>query len=196
MRSRALQTAMQVTEGDWIHDNCIVQLGAPLSRNHADHRRFHFPHSAAPLLTAASRPASSALNSTVAALRSSGPSRRLRLEHARPSDSRTVGHPTISTSRSRSATRRRTRASCWKSFSPKNARHRPLSDSSLVTTVATPVKWPGREAPSRRSARGSGSTLVSGSPGVHLLRRRREQQSDANRLSHRDVLVQVGRVLR
>ena len=39
----------------------------------------------------------------------------------------------------------RTMASCWKSFSPKKARHGPASESSLVTTVATPAKWPGRD---------------------------------------------------
>ena len=55
-------------------------------------------------------------------------------------------------------------ASCWKSFSPKKARQGPASEISLVTTVATPAKWPGRDWPSRRAASEPGSTTVAGAP--------------------------------
>ena len=39
-------------------------------------------------------------------------------------------------------------ASCWKSFSPKYARQGPATLNSLVTTVVTPSKCVGRDAPS------------------------------------------------
>ena len=72
----------------------------------------------------------------------------LRLDIARPSGSRTVGCPITSTPRSRSADSRRTTASCWKSFSPNTATSGRTAVNSLVTTVVTPSKWPGRAAPS------------------------------------------------
>ena len=59
-------------------------------------------------------------------------------------------------------------ASCWKSFSPKKARQLPASEMSLVTTVATPAKCPGRDAPSRHSANRPGSTLVEGTPSGYI----------------------------
>ncbi len=40
-------------------------------------------------------------------------------------------------------------ASCWKSFSPKKAMSGMTWLKSLHTTVATPSKWPGREAPQK-----------------------------------------------
>src|SRR5438876_696191 len=83
---------------------------------------------------------------------------------ARPSGSRTVGHPTTDTGRSRSWTMRVTRASCWASFSPKYAVHGPARLKSFVTTVKTPPKCPGRDAPSSRVPRGPASTVTPGRP--------------------------------
>ena len=51
--------------------------------------------------------------------RSAADRRTLRLERASPSGSRTMGQPTTSTGSERSSARRRTTASCWKSFNPK-----------------------------------------------------------------------------
>ena len=42
-------------------------------------------------------------------------------------------------------------ASCWKSFSPNTAHCGRTAANSFVTTVVTPSKWPGREAPSMPS---------------------------------------------
>jgi hypothetical protein len=46
---------------------------------------------------------------------------------------------------------RRMMASCWKSFSPNSAQWGRTAANSLVTTVVTPSKWPGLDAPSIRS---------------------------------------------
>ena len=62
---------------------------------------------------------------------------------ARPSGSRSVGTPATSTGRSRSRTKRRTTASCWASFSPRNSTSGCTTPSSLVTMTATPSKWLG-----------------------------------------------------
>ena len=72
----------------------------------------------------------------------------MRLDIARPSGSRTVGQPTTSTGNDRSAAMRRITASCCQSFSPKYAWHGPAMLKSLATTVATPAKCVGRDAPS------------------------------------------------
>ena len=59
---------------------------------------------------------------------------------------------------------RRITAICWKSFSPKYARVGRVMAKSLLTICATPLKWPGRIAPSITSATGPRSnTRVSGS---------------------------------
>ena len=57
--------------------------------------------------------------------RSSAVRYALRLDIASPSGSRTSGHPTTVTGRSRSRAIRRTTASCWKSLRPKYAWHGP-----------------------------------------------------------------------
>src|SRR5205823_2429723 len=71
-----------------------------------------------------------------------------RLDIASPSGSRTVGQPTTETGNDRSAAMRRITASCCQSFSPKYASHGPAMLNSLATTVATPAKCVGRDAPS------------------------------------------------
>src|SRR5262245_16425533 len=86
------------------------------------------------------------------------PRRRLRLERATPSSSRTVGTPTISMPKSRSAVMRRMTASCWKSFSPNTATCGRTAWKSLVTTVVTPRKCPGRAAPQSGALSRSTST--------------------------------------
>ena len=58
-------------------------------------------------------------------------------------------------------------ASCWKSFSPNTATSGAVAASSLVTTVTTPSKWPGRIAPSRGVASEPGTTVVS-NPGAYI----------------------------
>ena len=75
----------------------------------------------------------------------------LRELRARPSGSRTIGQTTISVARRKSATMRRSTATCAASFWPKKARSGSAAIRSLATTVATPRKWPGRDLPSRRS---------------------------------------------
>ena len=66
----------------------------------------------------------------------------MRLLIARPSDSRTIGAPTISTGIARSRTICRSTASCWKSFSPKAATWQRESPKSRATTVVTPSEVP------------------------------------------------------
>src|SRR3954451_13620664 len=95
--------------------------------------------------------ASSPRLSARARRRSSGARRTLRLDSARPSGSRTVSTASTRTPSSRSRTSRRMTASCWASFSPKYATSGRMMVKSLVTTVATPSKWPGRCAPSSAS---------------------------------------------
>jgi hypothetical protein len=55
---------------------------------------------------------------------------------------------------------RRTIANCWKSLRPNTATCGRVAPKSLVTTVVTPRKWPGRTGPSSRSASAPGSTWV------------------------------------
>ena len=62
--------------------------------------------------------------------------------------------------KSRSNVIRRMMASCWWSFSPKIATSGRTARNSLVTTVVTPRKWPGRKVPSIGSPSGPGSTWV------------------------------------
>ena len=50
--------------------------------------------------------------------------------------------------------------SCWKSFSPKKARSAPVWRKSFATTVATPSKWPGRNAPHNPSLTPLTDTVV------------------------------------
>ena len=79
---------------------------------------------------------------------------------ASPSGSLAMGTDRICTGRHRSVIIRRTRASCWASFSPNTAASGRVSWSSLSTTVSTPVKNPGRDAPSSRCPAGPGSTVI------------------------------------
>ena len=100
-------------------------------------------------------------------------SSRLRLDSARPSASRTVGTPTISMPKSRSAVMRRITASCCQSFSPNTATCGRTAWNSFVTTVVTPRKCPGRVRAAERLGEprhldGRGEAL-----GVHGARRRR-----------------------
>ena len=56
---------------------------------------------------------------------------------------------------------RRTTATCWASFWPKNATSGATTMRSFATTVQTPAKWPGpRSAPSSTSERPSTRTEV------------------------------------
>ena len=71
------------------------------------------------------------------------------------------------TSRRRSRVSVCTTRSCWKSFCPKYATSGRTIAKSLVTTVATPAKCPGRAAPSSRAATGPGWTRVA-SPGGYI----------------------------
>ncbi len=111
-------------------------------------------------VAAISAAASSARGTQRAASRSSAESRRLRLESARPSASRTVDTPTISMPKSRSAAIRRTTASCCQSFSPKTARCGRTAWKSFVTTVVTPRKCPGRVFPQSGTVSAATSTAV------------------------------------
>ena len=119
--------------------------------------------------------------------------RTLRLDIASPSGSRTIGAPTISMPRSRSHVIRRITASCWKSFSPNTATSGRTAPNSLVTTVVTPRKWPGRAAPSITSASAPGSTWVSKPVRVHRARRRRVDGVDARRRRQRSTSSSIGR---
>ena len=117
-------------------------------------------------------PAAIASRTAVRARKSRGASARsvalrcwLRELSARPSDSRTVGTPVIVTGTFRSATIRRTIASCCASFSPKYATSGCTISSSFNTTVATPSKWPGRNAPHRCPAMRPTRTVQSGGCG-------------------------------
>ena len=95
----------------------------------------------------------------------------VRLAHGRP--------PTISTSKRRSRTRRRITASCCQSFSPNTATCGLAAHSSLVTTVATPRKWPGRERPQSGLLSSVTSTQVCAPWRVHLGGLGREHDVDA-----------------
>src|SRR5262249_4217358 len=95
----------------------------------------------------ASVAASSARGTQRAASRASVDSSRFRLDSARPSASRTVGTPTMSIPKSRSAVIRRITASCCQSFSPNSAQCGRTAWKSFVTTVVTPRKCPGRARP-------------------------------------------------
>ena len=99
--------------------------------------------------------------------------------------SRTVGTPTISTGRPRSATIRRITASCWKSFSPNKATSGRTASSSLATTVATPSKWPGRASPSQRSDTPDDADRGREAVGIDVVDRRQPQQVAAGFLEHR-----------
>ncbi len=57
-----------------------------------------------------------------------------------------MGIPTMSIPKERSRTIARITASCCQSFSPKNAAWGSVRLKSFATMVATPRKWPGREA--------------------------------------------------
>ena len=60
---------------------------------------------------------------------------------------------------------RRSTASCCSSFSPKIATSQPTIEKSFSTTVHTPSKRPGREAPQRGPVRASTWTVVTTSAG-------------------------------
>ena len=60
---------------------------------------------------------------------------------------------------------RRTSTVCWTSFRPKQATSGSARWKSFATTVSTPAKWPGRAAPSQRSAEGPGTIRISGGSG-------------------------------
>ena len=71
-----------------------------------------------------------------------------------------IGAPTISAGMFRSVVSRRMIASCCQSFSPKMATSGKAISSNVVTTVATPSKGPGRDAPSIGRSRPETLTLV------------------------------------
>ena len=71
---------------------------------------------------------------------------------------------------------------CWMSFCPKTATSGWTMLNSFATTVSTPVKWPGRAAPSHRDASDVGTTVTARPAPIDLVRLRREQQVDAARL--------------
>ena len=104
--------------------------------------------------------------STGARVRSLSKRYRLRDDSARPSASRTVGTPITRTGRCRSAAMRVTTCNCCQSFSPKKPNSAPTWPNSLATTVATPRKCPGRDAPSQPSAGPAATIVVAPSPGT------------------------------
>ena len=71
-----------------------------------------------------------------------------------------MGQPTTVTFMFKSATMRLMMASCWASFCPKKARCGCTMLKSFVTTVHTPRKCPGREAPHSESVSVSMTTKV------------------------------------
>ena len=70
-------------------------------------------------------------------------------------------------------------ASCWASFWPKYATSGRRRLNSLRTTVATPSKWPGRCAPSKRLPRSPTETVVEKPSGYIVLDGRGEDAVDA-----------------
>ena len=105
-----------------------------------------------------------------------------------------MGQTTISVARRRSATMRRRTATCAASFWPKKARSGSAAMSSLATTVATPRKWPGRDAPSRRSLRPATSTKVVGPVGIELFDRGRKDHVRAFGFGQRAVGLEGARI--
>ena len=89
---------------------------------------------------------------------------------------------------------RRITASCCQSFSPNSARSGRTCANSLATTVATPSKWPGREAPHSPSPSPATETVVAKPVGIDLLDRRRPQQVDALGLEQPRILGQLARI--
>ena len=91
---------------------------------------------------------------------------------ARPSGSRTVRTATISTGRSRSATRRRITASCWASFWPKKATSGRTIGEQLGHDGGHAVEVACRAAPSSVSVSGPPTCTMVAKPGrVHARRR-------------------------
>ena len=89
---------------------------------------------------------------------------------------------------------RRITASCCQSFSPNTATCGRTAWKSLVTTVVTPRKWPGRVRPQSGSVSpghldGGGEAL-----GVHGARGRRVDHVDAGGGALRDVVVERPRI--
>ena len=89
---------------------------------------------------------------------------------------------------------RRSTATCAASFWPKKARSGSAAMSSLATTVATPRKWPGRDAPSRRLLKPSTSTNVAAPVGIQLFDRGSEDDVGAFGFGERAVGVEGARI--
>ena len=119
-----------------------------------------------------------ARGSSSAVARSAGESRALRDESARPSTSRTVGTTESSTSSARSRIIVRITSTCCASFCPKYTRVGRTIASSLSTTVATPRKWPGSEAPLEDRAQLRDVDPRLEARWIHLVGRRREHDVD------------------
>ena len=92
---------------------------------------------------------------------------------ARPSGSRTVGSASMRTGKSRSRAMRRSTATCWASFWPKNATSGATMFSSLATTVRRRRSAPGRAGrPRARRTSPATATVVREAVGIDLLHRR------------------------
>ena len=79
---------------------------------------------------------------------------------AKPSRSRTVGVTTMLTGKIKSSVICRMTAACCQSFAPNTATFGCTKLNSLATTVVTPRKCVGRDAPSIRLAKRDSTTNV------------------------------------
>ena len=145
----------------------------------------------------ASRIAKSARESTRARLRSSGVEIRVA---ARQRDAVRLAHrgrdDELESGKSRSRTIARMSVACWMSFWPKIATSGWTMLKSFATTVSTPVKWPGRDAPSHRDASAVGTTDTARPGAIQLIGLRREQEVHAARFRQSRVAVAVARIAR
>ena len=91
---------------------------------------------------------------------------------------------------------RRSTATCAASFWPKNALSGATMWKSFATTVATPRKCPGRDAPSRRLADAFHLDEGVAPRRIHLLGLRSEDQRDAFGLQQRAVLLKGAWIFR
>ena len=90
---------------------------------------------------------------------------------------------------------RRTRASCWASFSPNTTVSGRARCSSFSTTVSTPSKKPGRNWPSSTRPIGPASAVTSGLPAGYISAAGRgENQVHPFGGAHGQVVVQGARV--
>ena len=114
----------------------------------------------------------------VSAARGSGCGSTARARRPRAPSARRGSPSACGRTRSRSRAMRRITASCCQSFSPNSARSGRTWLNSLHTTVATPSKWPGREAPHSPSLTPAHRDVGGKAVGIDLRRRRRPQQVD------------------